>query len=273
MSAPAEDSAQVTDAVGRLVAMLRPGSALEVLTGTAESVEMVIAAARGDILVEVAALVATEAAHPRPHPQHEPGMWVTSEGFYMALMGERLEQLLESVQAMLVLHRAGHYRPAWGLLQQATMTLHRLWMLTDAPVDDQPRDEARRSGKEWLVATAALTHVDGVTGFGPHPFDTAYLGDEGQSEQADLAGALAGGHRQWLPLWTALTRTVRLAEVYVPGHLQMEPDAASTMATLGTGFSSPAMVRAQCELAVALVHAAATAARGGLEISLDGRGL
>ncbi|GAA4802957.1 hypothetical protein GCM10023353_01330 [Tomitella cavernea] len=70
---------------------------------------------------------------------------------------------------------------------------------------------------------------------------------------------------------TQILQTGALSTVHVPTARQAGPDAQATMPTDDTGLTSPEMIRAQAQLAIALVHSAAHSTHAALQASHETR--
>ncbi|SUE05474.1 Uncharacterised protein [Prescottella equi] len=255
----------------RIADSLQPGGPLRGLTGAAEALELIVETARGTVLADLERLVALEIAAPRGGMWISDGPWPTSDGFYLAATAARFEQLLDSVQALATLHRAGMHRAGWAVLEQAGKTLMRLWMFTETTVLDQPWDEARRSGQAWGQFTEALHHLDGVTGFEPHPFDAPYTDEASEDAKDSLHEAMAGASDHAEQVVNAIRLGAALALVHLPAHLQIGPEAVTAMPTARTGLPCTEMLAAQIQLAVELIRSAAASTQCALDISLRDR--
>lgn len=267
--APASDDTPEAGVVGRMADALSPEGALAAMAGTPESVRMVIEVARSTVLSSVDTLVRLEATDPRPD-YIAGGRWTDQEGFYLALVGRRMRQVIETIGAVLALQQDGRHQSAWTLLGTAAFNLERLWMLTEIPVDDQPLDEVRRSTVAWTDLADALAALDSVAGISPHPFDTGYDGDQTTAEPIDRETAQIAGHKHWVELLTALYRARRLAQAHIPSHLHLGSDTVQGTGE-GTGFDTAEMIAAQCEIAVAVIRAATASTTELLTVSWHGR--
>lgn len=257
--------------VDRLAADLRPGGPLQNLAGTVEAIELIVQGARGTVLADLERFVAFEIRSPRTGSLCVEGMWPSTDGFYLTATAARFEQVLDSVQALTVLLRAGAHRAGWAVLEQAGRTLGLLWIFTETLVQNEPWDEARRSGRAWVAFTDALADVDGVAGFEPHPFDTAHTDEPGVDFATTIDRAVDGASDQAKNLVEAIRLGITLAQVHLPAHLQIDPDTVSTMPTAGTGLDSAEMVTALIELAIALVCSAAASTAEALRVSMIDR--
>lgn len=265
------DTSAVTALLDTLLARLSPAGNWSSLASTADALEVVIEVARGTVLAHTLRAVHLEVTEPRPE-MWIGGRWPDSEGFYLATMAARFEQLLDSCDAVAALHRAGNHHGGWAVLGQAADTLERLWMLTETLVFDQPRDEARRCAHAWYAFTDAYDRLTPGTPVTVHPFDAALSGDVGEDEDSSLGG----GRRHALPrakdLVAAIDAGVRLAQVYLPAKLQLDPGLdGGGVDAVGVGIDSPPMIAAQLHLAVELVHTAAVSVDAAVEISLTHR--
>lgn len=242
----------LTSTLDELTDMLRPGGSLHDKSGTETAVILTSLAARKTVLVDLTKLVAFEVASPSEGSDDTCG-WVGTYGFHLTAVVARFEQILDSVDALVTLHKAGAYRAGWAVLEQAGQSLERLLMLTET--GGSAWDDARRSGRSWGTFTAALAEVDGITGFDPSPFDTWHT----DADDEDVAGtAMVGASDPAARLVGAVRLGADLARVHLPAHLQMNPWSGPYP---GHGLGSEAMVGTQFELACAVVCAAAAAVK------------
>ncbi|MFZ2526657.1 MAG: hypothetical protein WAX14_03230 [Rhodococcus sp. (in: high G+C Gram-positive bacteria)] len=258
-----------TEFLDTLIENMTPGGAWAATAGTVDAVEIVIEAARRTVLDPARRLVAAEIDDPRP--ESWTGQWPDSEGFYLATIVVRFEQLLEACEAVTALHRSGRHRAGWAVLGQAADTLTRLWMLTDTLVCSQPRDEARRSSHAWYAFADAYNLI----GLGPrltvHPFDAALSDDVGEDEDRSLDDGRQGASSRARELVTAIEHGVRLAQVHIPGALLLDPAAATDPGGVGAGLAAGPLIRAQLQLTAALVHTAAISIDTAFTVSIDHR--
>lgn len=271
MSILRQDSATELSLVDRLADTLRPGRSIANLAETAERLELLVDTTRATVLADIEKLAALEALSPRGKHWICVSPWPYTDGFYLAATAARLEQVLDSVQAFASLHRIGAHRAAWAVLEQAATTLTRLWMLTEVTVFDQPWDEARRSGRRWVQFAESTADIAGVTALTPHLFDIVYTDEDAEDEEVSLDEAASAATRHAKQVVDAIGLGSALALVNVPAHLQLGPEALTSMPSAGTGVDSAELVTAQTELAVELVRSAATSTRLALEVSQETR--
>lgn len=257
--------------VERFAAALRPDGAMHDLAGTAGSLELLVETTRATVLADIAELAVLESVSPRGKLWFIDGPWPYTESFYLSVTAARFEQLLDSAQALAVLHRAGAHRAGWAVLEQAGKTLTRLWMLTETTVFDQPWDEARRSGHGWGAFSNALACVEGIPEFTPHPFDTVYTDDVSELAEDSLRDAASAAPDDAKYLVNAIRLGAALAAIHVPAHLQIGPEAVTTMPTAASGLDSAELTTAQIQLAVELIRSAAASTRAALDTSLEHR--
>ncbi|MDO1486951.1 Uncharacterised protein [Rhodococcus rhodochrous] len=263
-------AATSTEFLHVLLDRMAPDGAWAAVAGTVEAVEIVIEAARSTVLEPARRLAAEEAIDPR----FEPGsghQWPDTEGFYLAAIAVRFAQLLDSCEAVTSLHRSGHHRAGWAVLDQSADTLTRLWMLTETMVFDQPRDEARRSSHAWYAFAQAYNRCGLGAPVAVHPFDAALGDDVTEDEDVSLA---AGRHRAPMharDLVAAITEGVRLAQVYIPGALQLDPAAIAELPSAAAGFDNARLAQSQLHLTAGLVYSAAVSVDAAFRISIGHR--
>ncbi|GAA3520398.1 hypothetical protein RAJCM14343_1765 [Rhodococcus aetherivorans] len=271
MSGRRADAPGTTALLDTLIARLSPTGTWSSLAGTLDAIELVIEAARGTVLAHTLRAVHLEVTEPRPE-MWIGGRWPDSEGFYLATMAARFEQLLDSCEAVAALHRAGNHRGGWAVLGQAGDTLERLWMLTETLVFDQPRDEARRCAHAWYAFADAYRRLTPGTPVTVHPFDAALSGDVGEDEDTSLGDGRQHAPTRAKDLVAAIDAGVRLTQVYLPAKLQLDPGLdAGGVHTAGVGIDSPPMSAAQLHLALDLIHTAAVSVDAAVKISLTHR--
>jgi hypothetical protein len=249
---------------------MAPDGPWAAVAGTVEAAEIVIEAARSTVLEPARRLVAEETTDPRREPRsgHQ---WPDTEGFYLAAIVVRFAQLLDSCEAVTSLHRSGRHRAGWAVLGQGAETLTRLWMLTETMVFDQPRDEARRSSHAWYAFAQAYNRCGLGAPVAVHPFDAALGNDVTEDEDVSLD---AGRHRAPMharDLVAAITEGVRLAQVHIPGALQLDPNATAELHNPATDFDNTRLAQSQLRLTAGLVHTAAVSVDAAFTISIGHR--
>jgi len=262
-------TATSTEFLDILVERMAPGGPWSGMAGTIESTELVIEAARSTVAEPAYRLVAAEAADPRLEPVGQ--QWPDTEGFYLATIAIRLAQLLDSCETVTALHRSGRHRAGWAVLGQGADTLTRMWMLTEAMVFDQSRDEARRSSHAWYALAEAYNRCVLGTPLTVHPFDAALGNDVTEAEDDSLDEGRRRAPSQARAVVSAIAEGVRLAQVYVPGAIQLDPGAATELHHAASGFDHPALARAQLHLTAALAYTAAVSVDAAFTVSLSRR--
>ncbi|MCD5422682.1 hypothetical protein LRS71_24540 [Rhodococcus pyridinivorans] len=252
-----------------LIENMTPGGAWASTAGTADAVEIVIEAARRTVLDPARGLVAAEIDDPRPESCTD--RWLDSEGFYLATIAVRFDQLLGGCEAVAALHRSGRHRAGWAVLGQAADTLTRLWMLTDTLVLSQPQDETRRSAHAWYAFADAYNLLGLSPHLTVHPFEAALSGDVTDNEDSSLDDGRQGASARARELVTAIEHGARLAQVHIPGTLALNPAAATDPGSDGAGLAADPLIRAQLQLTAALVHTAAISVDTAFTVSIGHR--
>lgn len=263
-------AATSTEFLDVLLDRMAPGGAWDAMAGTVEATEIIIEAAHSTVLEPARRLAAEEATTPRLEPRAD-HQWPDTEGFYLATIAVRFAQLLDSCEAVTSLHRSGHHRAGWAALGQGADTLTRLWMLTETLVFDQPRDEARRSSHAWHAFAQNYNRCALGAPVTVHPFDAALGNDVTEDEDTSLDAARRRAPLPARDLVAAIAEGVRLAQVHIPGVLQLDPTATAELHSADTGFVKGRLAQAQLHLTAGLVYSAAISVDAAFTISIGHR--